>query len=88
MIDRGETPGDVAAVRALHLACFPGPEEADLVDRLRHDGDAAIALVAVDAADAIVGHVLFSPMRARSSPSRSRRSRCWRPGDGAVLPGP
>lgn len=34
---RPETPADVAAVRAVHLAAFETPLEADLVDALRAD---------------------------------------------------
>jgi putative acetyltransferase len=60
---RIETPDDQADVRKLHLTAFPGPEEADLVDRLRGDGDAVISLVATDG-DVLVGHVMFSRMSA------------------------
>lgn len=63
MIIRAETVADHAGVRALHLASFPGPGEADLVDRLRTDGAAVISLVAIDG-DARVGHVMFSRMTA------------------------
>jgi putative acetyltransferase len=56
---RAETPADIASVRAVNLAAFPGPEEADLVDRLRADGDVVVSLVAT-AGGAAVGHVLFS----------------------------
>lgn len=61
---RDERREDHVAVKNLHLTCFPTAVEADLVDRLREDGDAAISLVAIEAG-AIVGHVLFSPMRAK-----------------------
>ena len=60
---RDEGPDDSAGIRALVLAAFEGRQEADLVDRLRADGDAEISVVAVDG-DQIVGHVLFSPMNA------------------------
>lgn len=50
-------------MRALLIEAFGGRAEADLVERLRADGDAAIALVA-ERAGAIVGHVMFSPMEA------------------------
>jgi len=56
-----ETPGDMAAVHAIHAAAFPTDAEAGLVDLLRIRGKALISLVA--AADGIiVGHVLFSPV--------------------------
>ena len=60
---RAERPGDAARIRAVHLAAFPTPVEADLVEQLRADGDAVISLVAEDQRE-IVGHVLCSRMRA------------------------
>src|SRR3546814_5335852 len=61
MILRTETTADRAQVRRLHLASFPGPQEADLVERLHRDGDAVIALVAAEEAE-VAGHVMFSRM--------------------------
>jgi putative acetyltransferase len=58
-----EAPEHNAAIRTLLLAAFPTAVEADLVDRLRADGDAEISLVAVEGG-AVVGHVLLSPMIA------------------------
>jgi putative acetyltransferase len=58
---RPERPGDAAAVRRLLEATFPTAAEADLVDRLRAGGKAAVALVAEDAGE-IVGHIVFSPV--------------------------
>jgi putative acetyltransferase len=60
---RRELVEDRDPIHALHAVCFPTPAEADLVDRLREAGDAAISLVAEDEGR-IVGHVLFSPMTA------------------------
>ena len=60
---RDETPADRAGIRALVLAAFGGAQEADLVDQLRTDGDAAVSLVAADG-ERIVGHVLLSRMTA------------------------
>ena len=60
---RPETPADHAAIRAVVFAAFARPDEADLVDQLRHDGDATISLVA-EAEGEIIGHVLLSPMTA------------------------
>lgn len=60
---RDEAPADRAGIRETVLAAFGRREEADLVDRLRADGDAAISLVAVDG-DRIVGHVMLSRMTA------------------------
>lgn len=58
-----ETAAQHAAIRALHVAAFPTPAEADLVERLRDDADARIALVAV-LEGRVVGHVMFSRMAA------------------------
>ena len=60
---RPETADDREAVRQLLLATFPTSDEARLVERLRGDGDAVLSLVAVEA-EAVVGHVLFSRLRA------------------------
>jgi len=59
---RFELETDFSAVRALHLSAFPTAGEGDLVDALHRDGDAVISLVAVD--DVVVGHVMYSRMRA------------------------
>ncbi|SLN75971.1 GNAT family N-acetyltransferase [Oceanibacterium hippocampi] len=61
---RDEATADRAAVRSVVTQAFGRPAEADLVERLRADGDVEIALVAFDRAGRIVGHVLFSPMTA------------------------
>ncbi|WP_020086637.1 GNAT family N-acetyltransferase [Hyphomicrobium zavarzinii] len=58
-----EQPAHRPGIRRLALGAFPTAAEADLVDRLRHDGDVAISLVAVDGEE-VVGHVLFSAMTA------------------------
>ena len=60
---RDETAGDAEAVHALLLECFPTPAEADLVRQLRKDGDIAFSFVSL-AADALVGHVVFSRLTA------------------------
>src|SRR5690606_7200798 len=63
VVVRPERDDDHAVVRAVHEAAFPTRAEADLVDRLRDDGDAAVSLVAERRADArVVGHILFSPV--------------------------
>lgn len=61
---RSERPGDSAdreAIRAVHLAAFPTPAEADLVDILRANGeiDAARSLLA-EVEGAVVGHCLLT----------------------------
>lgn len=59
---RPQRRSESAAVREAVIASFGRTVEADLVDRLAADGDAPIALVAVEGGQ-VVGHVLFSPMR-------------------------
>lgn len=60
---RDEEAKDVPGIRAVHLAAFPQPSEANIVDRLRADGDAVFSLVAVEGG-AVIGHAMFSRMRA------------------------
>lgn len=60
---RHEADGDRDAVRRLLTHCFETPAEADLVERLRADGDVALALVAEDAGS-IVGYAAFSRLYA------------------------
>jgi putative acetyltransferase len=63
---REERPGDAAAIRTVVLAAFaPRAQEADLVDLLRARGKASVSLVATDG-DAVIGHVLFSPVTIES----------------------
>ncbi|MBX3460136.1 MAG: N-acetyltransferase [Planctomycetes bacterium] len=57
---RREEAADVAAIRAVNLAAFPKPAEADLVDRLRGHVDPFISLVADDGG--VAGHILFTPV--------------------------
>ncbi len=58
---RTEEPGDIAAIHAVNMAAFSSPQEAELVERLRADGDLILSLVAVQDG-AIAGHVGFSRM--------------------------
>ncbi|HKD47569.1 MAG TPA: N-acetyltransferase [Rhizomicrobium sp.] len=60
---RAEQANDRRAIYDLHAGAFPSNSEAILVDRLREAGDIAISLVA-EGNDQILGHVLFSPMKA------------------------
>jgi putative acetyltransferase len=60
---REEAAVDHNAIRQLHLTSFPGTSEADLVEKLRADGDAVISLVAIDGR-VLTGHVMFSRMAA------------------------
>ncbi|MBS7541954.1 GNAT family N-acetyltransferase [Ancylobacter oerskovii] len=63
MIVRDERPDEAAAIHALLRDAFDGPDEADLVNRLRDAGDATFSLVAEEDGE-IVGHVLLSPIAA------------------------
>lgn len=56
---RPETGGDVAAIREVEEAAFGQPDEADLVDRLRDDGEVLLSLVA-EVDGRIEGHILFT----------------------------
>ncbi len=60
---RPERAADRDSIWKLHAEAFPTCAEADLIDRLRHDGDAVISLVAIFDGN-IAGHVLFSKMRS------------------------
>ena len=63
MIVRPAREDDHAAIREVVTAAFKQADEADLVDRLRADGDALVELVAEDGGE-VVGHILFSPMES------------------------
>ncbi len=59
---RFEVAGDEPGIRAVELAAFTGPEEADIVDAIRDDApDGWRSLVATDASGRIVGHLLMTP---------------------------
>src|SRR3990167_7029679 len=62
MVIRPAEPADHPAIHAVVAAAFRQPDEADLVDALRADGDALVELVAIED-DAVVGHILFSPLQ-------------------------
>ena len=64
---RPERPEDAAAIDALLRAAFPEAVEADLVKRLRADGDLALSLVAEENG-AVIGHVGFVPVSLDPDP--------------------
>ncbi len=69
---RSEAPEDVAAVRAVCLAAFPTPLEADLVDALRADREAwsgGLPVVTEDPAGEVVGYALFTRCRVGDGPA-------------------
>ena len=57
---RQEQPEDFQAIRTLNEEAFGGPEEANIIEKLRSDCPDMLSLVAV-CEDRIVGHILFSP---------------------------
>lgn len=57
---RLEKPEDASRVRHINETAFGQPAEANLVDRLRQAYADSLSLVAED--DAVVGHILFTPV--------------------------
>jgi putative acetyltransferase len=78
---RPERPEDAAGIDALLRAAFPGAAEADLVRRLRSDGDLALSLVA-DENGEIIGQVAFVPIALDPDPGY----RLWGLAPISVLP--
>lgn len=70
IVVRRERPGDEAGVRAVNLAAFDTPMEADLVDALRAQADGYRGLAACDG-DEVVGHVAFTPVSVAGAPARA-----------------
>ena len=62
---RVETPTDVPATRRVHMAAFPGPDEADLVDALRDDPAwlPELSVVAVNGSGLVLAHALLTRLR-------------------------
>jgi putative acetyltransferase len=78
---RPERPEDDAGIDALLRAAFPEPVEADLVRRLRADGDLALSLVAEEDGE-IIGQVAFVPITLDPDPGY----RIWGLAPVSVLP--
>jgi putative acetyltransferase len=85
MIVRPLKETDLPAVRQVHLAAFPGPDEATLVDLLHAHGEAVISLVAAQEEQVaaqkdpftekhgqVIGHILFSPVQILGGPAGLR----------------
>ena len=69
---RPEGPQDVDAIRAVTVAAFPTPAEADLVDALRRDRDAwidGLSMVAEDDEGRVVGHALLTRCHVGDEPA-------------------
>ena len=60
MTIRPERSEDASRVRHVNELAFGQPMEADLVERLRQACTDSLSLVAED--DAVVGHILFTPV--------------------------
>jgi len=65
-IENTESVDERATIRAVNEVAFGGSDEADLVDKLRGDGQALISLVA-ELDRGIVGHIMFSRMWINTS---------------------
>ena len=65
---RPETPADASQIRHVNELAFEQPAEADLVERLRQACMDSLSLVAED--DAVVGHILFTPVVVESAAGR------------------
>ena len=70
MIIRPEKPGDAAAIGDVVAAAFGRKQEADLVERLRGNGDLVLSLVA-EQDGTVVGHVAFSRLWIEGGGRRS-----------------
>lgn len=59
-MSRHVRPADFAAIGGLVTQAFGRPQEADLVARLRAEGDVILEMVEADALGGLVAHVLYS----------------------------
>ena len=80
---RLETPGDEPGVRRVNLAAFTGPEEAEIVDRIRREApEGWHSLVAVGAPDGPADGDRRGPAAAVAVPRGGRQRRPRRDGPG------
>ncbi|OEV04644.1 GNAT family N-acetyltransferase [Streptomyces oceani] len=69
---RPETTDDIPTIRAINVAAFPTPQEADLVDTLRRDSSAwipGLSWVATGPDGTLAGHALLSRCRVDGQPA-------------------
>ncbi len=66
---RLEGEQDAQPIRDLLQACFPGFAEADLVEKLRRDGDLVLSLVAEDEG-VVIGYIAFSRLLVETEDGR------------------
>ena len=64
---RNERPEDIPGIRHANATAFDTATEMDLVDALRQRVRTLVSMVAVEN-DAVVGHILFSPVTLSSHP--------------------
>ncbi len=67
MLIRNESGADHALIAELNRRAFGGDLESELIDRLRAEKLVLASLVAVDAYDHILGHILFSRARVQTN---------------------
>lgn len=60
---RPQRPADAAAIRDLLVQVFETSAEADLVERLRHEGDLVLAMVADHSEHGVIGYAAFPRLR-------------------------
>jgi putative acetyltransferase len=60
-VENSQSAEERVLLRSINATAFGGTEEADLVDRLRADGNVVLSLVA-EMQERLVGHLLFSRM--------------------------
>lgn len=70
MLIRAERPDDAVAIRDVVRAAFEGDGEADLIERLRAEGDLILSLVA-EQDGCVIGHIGFSRLRIEHGGQRS-----------------
>jgi putative acetyltransferase len=63
---RAELADDAAAIRGVLISAFPGPAEADLVERLRADRELVLSLVA-ELEGTVCGYVAFPRLVVESA---------------------
>lgn len=67
MLIRNETKDDYVTVEEVLTMAFEGDGEARLVDALREEASPIISLVAENDEDAVIGHIMFSPVTIEGS---------------------
>jgi putative acetyltransferase len=68
LLVRSEEAGDAVDVRAVHVAAFGQPDEADLVEALRRDGLAVVGAVA-EVNGRVAAHALLSRISVGGAPA-------------------